>query len=132
MLDLNLALPIAEEARHDQLAFLEKLNEEHRRKYPSESELEARIRNYELAARMQLAAADVLDLSKESEATKQLYGLDSFNTTAYGTRLLMARRLVEAGVRFVHPQSQPWDSHRDVKNEIETISGKRSGFSRVD
>ncbi len=130
VLDLNPAVPIPEEARRNQLAFLEKLNEEHRRKYPQESELEARIRNYELAARMQLAAGDVLDLSKESESTKELYGLDIFNTASYGTRLLMARRLVEAGVRFVQvfppikPSFQPWDSHTNIKDEIDIISAK--------
>tara|TARA_B100000949_G_scaffold100801_1_gene89924 strand:+ start:22 stop:975 length:954 start_codon:yes stop_codon:yes gene_type:complete len=130
VLDLNPALPIPEEARRNQLAYLAKLNEEHRRKHPQESALEARIRNYELAARMQLSASDVLDLSTESDVTKQLYGLDSFNTASYGMRLLMARRLVEAGVRFVQvfppvkPTLQPWDSHTNVKDEIKIISGK--------
>ena len=130
VLDLNPTVPIPEEARRDQLSFLAKLNQKHREKYPRESELEARIRNYELAARMQLEAADVLDLANESEATKELYGLDSFNTESYGTRLLMARRLVEAGVRFVQvfppvkPNVQPWDSHTNVKDENEIICGK--------
>ena len=89
---------------------------------PSESALEARIRNYELAARMQLAAGDVLDLSRETEATRTMYGLDNPTTAGYGSRLLMARRLVESGVRFVQvfpAAGNPWDSHGNVKTEIE-------------
>jgi hypothetical protein len=91
-------------------------------------ELEARIGNYELAARMQLATGDVLDLSRESEATKRLYGLDNENTSGYRTRCLMDRRLVEAGVRFVQvflpvkPPFRPLDSHGNSKSEIEAIA----------
>src|SRR5262249_58806462 len=77
-------------------------NREHRQRYPGESELEARIQNYELAARMQLSAGEVLDVSKESAATRKLYGLDNPVTASYGMRCLLARRLIEAGVRFVH------------------------------
>jgi uncharacterized protein (DUF1501 family) len=116
--------------RRDNLDLLAKLNEEHRRHYPHDSELEARIRNYELAARMQLAAGDLLDLSKESDATRKLYGLDDPTTTGYGLRCLMARRLVESGVRFVQvfppvkPQFQPWDAHSNVKTENEAICAK--------
>ena len=77
---------------------------------------------------MQIAAADVLDLSKESDATRKLYGLDNPVTSGYGTRCLMARRLVESGVRFVQifppldPSFQPWDSHSNLRNELQTIS----------
>src|SRR3712207_5708016 len=108
------ARPVPAEVRKDNLELLAKLNESHRRQYPHDGDLEARIRNYELAARMQLAAADLLDLSKESAATQKLYGLDNPTTAGYGLRCLMARRLVEAGVRFVQvfppvkPQFQPW------------------------
>ncbi len=86
--------------------------------------------NYELAARMQLAASDVLDMSGESEETSRLYGLDSEATASYGLRCLLARRLVESGVRFVQifppakPNFQPWDSHGDVKGENERICAK--------
>jgi hypothetical protein len=109
------------------LDFLAQLNEEHRRRYPHESELEARIQNYELAARMQLSASSVLDMAGETAATRRLYGLDNTTTAGYGTRLLMARRLIESGVRFVQvfppvkPQFQPWDAHTNVKTENETI-----------
>ena len=87
------------------LDFLGSMNRLHQRQYPGESVLETRIQNYELAARMQLAAGRVLDLSNETAATRKLYGLDDPVTQPYGLRCLMARKLVEAGVRFVqvHP-----------------------------
>jgi uncharacterized protein (DUF1501 family) len=99
----------------------------HRRDYPRESVLEARIRNYELAARMQLAAGEALDLSRESAATRKLYGLDDPLTASYGLRCLMARRLVESGVRFIQvfpAAGNPWDSHKDSKTEIPAITKK--------
>jgi hypothetical protein len=130
VVNLRPGFPVAPDARRDDLDLLAKLNEEHRKGHPHESELEARIRNYELAARMQLAAGDILDLSKESAATRKLYGLDNPQTAGYGLRCLMARRLVESGVRFVQvfppvkPQFQPWDAHGNVKTENEAICAK--------
>ena len=127
VLNLRPATPVAPAARTADLDALAKLNEVHRRHHPHEPDLEARIQNYELAARMQLAAGDVLDLSRESDKTKALYGLDRPETAGYGLRCLMARRLVESGVRFVQvfppvqPQFQPWDAHKDVKTENEAI-----------
>jgi uncharacterized protein (DUF1501 family) len=106
------------------LEYLAGLNRLHQKKYPDESVLETRIQNYELAARMQLAAADVLDISKESPATRKLYGLDNPTTERYGLRCLMARKLVEAGVRFVqiHPKPfQPWDQHSNLKKDLTDI-----------
>src|SRR5262249_55221622 len=91
-------------------------------------ELEARIRNYELAARMQLNAEAALSLAGESKTTRALYGLDEPITADYGTRCLMARRLVEAGGRFgevmppIQPVTMPWDHHSDLKRHIEAIS----------
>jgi hypothetical protein len=130
VLNLQPSVPTSATARRRDLDFLARLNELHRDRYPGQSELEARIRNYELAARMQLAAGGLLDLAGESEATKKLYGLDNPETAGYGTRLLMARRLVENGVRFVQvmppvkPQFQPWDAHTNVKTENEAICAK--------
>ena len=109
--------------------FLSQLNALHLAEHPRESELEARIQNFELAARMQLSATNILDLSQETEATRKLYGLDNPATAGYGTRCLMARRLVESGVRFVQvfpplsPSFQPWDNHGDLKNGLKTICG---------
>ena len=112
--------------READLEFLARLNEIHRADFPRESELDARIRNFELAARMQLAAGDVLDLSRETAETRALYGVDQAPTAEYAARCLMARRLIEAGVRFVQiypPVGQPWDAHGNVKDENEKICG---------
>lgn len=130
VLNLQPPTPVAAEVRRNQLDLLTRLNEEHRQRYPLESDLESRIRNYELAARMQLAAGNLLDLSRETDETKRLYGIDDSETSGYGLRCLMARRLVESGVRFVQvfppvkPQSQPWDAHTNVKTENEAICRK--------
>jgi len=92
---------------------------------PGNPELEARIASYELAARMQLAATDALDLSQESPATLSLYGLDRPETESYGRRCLMARRLVERGVRIVQiymnaSNNNPWDHHGDIRGGLES------------
>ena len=102
--------PAIEDARAN---LLRQLNEKHLAQRPGELELEARIETFELAGRMQLAATDALDLSQETEETQKLYGLDNKTTKSYGTRCLMARRLVERGVRFVSlfMSGQPWDTH---------------------
>ena len=124
VLNLQPARPVPAGVQRDSLDFLAELNREHRRHYPGETELEARIQNYELAARMQLKAAESIDLSRESATTRKLYGLDNPVTASYGTRCLMARRLIEAGVRFVQvfpPTGQPWDAHSDTKGENEKI-----------
>src|SRR5207247_1316536 len=93
------------------------LNEERRKLYSQDSELDARIRNYELAARMQLGAERVLDLAHEPPSVRNLYGLDDPVTAEYGTRCLMARRLVESGVRFVQVlnPAASWDHHSNLK-----------------
>lgn len=113
-------------AQGDDLDYLARLNRLHQHAYPSEGELETRIQNYELAARMQLAAAELVDVSKESEATQKLYGLDNPTTQGYGLRCLMARKLVEAGARFVQifPRPfQPWDTHANTESELTSICG---------
>jgi len=113
--------------RSRSLQFLAELNAEHRERHTAETELDARIQNFELAARMQLAAGDVLDLSQETDETRRLYGLDDPATAGYGTRCLLARRLVESGVRFVQvfpplsPSFQPWDSHSGLEPGLRTI-----------
>ena len=83
------------------LGLLQALNRKHLRTRPGELELEARIANFELAARMQLSATDALDLTSETQATHEMYGLNNPTTKSYGRRCLMARRLIERGVRFV-------------------------------
>jgi hypothetical protein len=126
VLNLKAARPQPEGVQRDNLEFLARLNRLHQREHPRESELETRIQNYELAARMQLAAAGVLDISGESADTRKLYGLDEPATRSYGLRCLLARKLVEAGVRFVqiHPKPfQPWDTHANTKSSLEEICG---------
>jgi len=127
VLDLHPSTALPEGVQRNNLSALARLNEERRKLYPHESELEARIRNYELAARMQLSAEAVLELRGESAATRRLYGLDDPMTANFGTRCLMARRLVESGVRFVQvlvpvrSGGMPWDHHENIKAGLEAI-----------
>jgi len=99
-----------------QLTLLHKMNREHATQFPGEFDLDARIASYELAARMQTAATEALDVSKEPEHIKKLYGLDKDETRDYATRCLIARRLVERGVRFVQVinHGQSWDHHGNL------------------
>jgi hypothetical protein len=94
--------------------------------HPGEAELEARIASYELAARMQTAAAEALDISQETAATHVMYGVDREETREYGTRCLIARRLVERGVRFVQlfHNGQPWDNHSSLVSGLSSICRK--------
>jgi Protein of unknown function (DUF1501) len=100
-------------ARRNQLDLLNDLNATHLRRHPNNAELEARLGHFELAARMQTAVPDVLDLAKETDETRKLYGIDNPKSAEYGKRCLLARRLVERGVRFVELflNGQPWDTH---------------------
>jgi len=111
----NLAPPrdVSVAARRNQLNFLGELNASHQRRHLHNSELEARIRDYELAARMQTSVPEALDIAGETAETRRLYGLDNPSTADYGRRCLLARRLVERGVRFVQVflSGQPWDTH---------------------
>jgi hypothetical protein len=96
---------------------------------PSDTELSARISSFELAYRMQSEAPDAVDLSKETAETKALYGLDDARTVEFGTRCLLARRLVERGVRFVQlysgggPVAWQWDAHDDIDANHEKMCG---------
>lgn len=106
------AAGVAESAR----ALLGRLDEFHRFQRPYQPALDARIESYGLAARMQLSAGEALDLSREKRGTHELYGIGEKVTDSYGRRCLLARRLVERGVRFVQIflEEQPWDSHVDL------------------
>lgn len=97
--------------------FLGSLDQMHLKAHPGEGELDARIANYQMAARMQMEATDALDLASETEATRKMYGLDNKTTDSYGRRCLMARRLVERGVRYVqvYIDKQIWDNHSDLE-----------------
>ncbi len=112
---LHLATPegVTPGARRGQLDLLNHLNRSHLTRHQESTELEARIANFEMAARMQTAVPEILDLSRETAATRAMYGLDQESTAEYGGRCLLARRLVEQGVRFVQVfmNGQPWDTH---------------------
>ncbi|MCH2124415.1 MAG: DUF1501 domain-containing protein [Pirellulaceae bacterium] len=124
LLNLRPAQSLPSGSRQTDRDFLAQLNRRHLSTYPDEPLLEARIQNYELAARIQLEAEDVLDLTTETQDTLDLYGVDSQDTSTYAARMLMARRLVEAGVRFVQVflNGAPWDSHANVNDEIRKIA----------
>src|SRR5262249_31208653 len=115
VLNLKPKTPRTPEVEKGRLDLLAELNADHKARHPEEQELDARIAGFELAARMQLSATDALDVTKETEDVHKLYGLDNPKTRPYGLRCLMARRLVERGVRFVQifMAGQPWDTHNN-------------------
>lgn len=94
------------------------LNRRHQAARPDLPQLEARVQNFELAARMQVEALRDVDLGGESEATRRSYGLDEEVTRKFGTQCLIARRLVESGVRFVHLIRNDWDHHGKLKENL--------------
>jgi hypothetical protein len=119
LLDLKPPDGVTDETQRRSLDLLKKLNEEHLAGHAGESELSARIASYELAYRMQMEAAAVVDLTTESAATRARYGLDEKVTADFGRKCLMTRRLLEKGVRFIELYSggghieDTWDGHND-------------------
>jgi len=107
---------------------LSRLDQIHKRQHPNQLDLDARIASYELAARLQVEATDALDLSKETSATLEMYGVGQEPTDSYGRRCLMARRLVERGVRFVqlYINGQIWDTHSNL------LGGMKDASQRTD
>src|SRR6185369_2484335 len=116
--NLNPPRGVSEEQQRGKLALLSEVNQQYTRTHPRYTELDARIRSYELAFHMQAQAPEAVDLSKESEATKALYGLDKDETAVFGRNCLLARRLIERGVRFVQLYSgtgSKWDAHSKIE-----------------
>lgn len=114
---INLTRPkdVAREDQRRQLDLLAQLNARHLEQHPREAELQGRIESFELAYRMQVEATDLVDFSSETKETRQMYGVDEKETRSFGSKCLMARRLVERGVRFVQVYSDgEWDAHSDV------------------
>lgn len=115
---------LSEAADREGQGMLARLNREHAAVRDHDPRLEARIRAYELAARMQLSAPEAFDLNRESAATRRLYGMDDEPTADFGGRCLTARRLIERGVRFVQVWSgaggptRNWDNHSSIVNEL--------------
>jgi hypothetical protein len=124
IIDLKPPDSITPQQQRDRLDLLGKLNEMDAAKYPGNSELTARIASYELAYRMQGCAPEAVDINAESAAVKKLYGLDDPKTEPFGKQCLMARRLVERGVRFVQlfhgglgiQNVDTWDAHENVED----------------
>jgi hypothetical protein len=119
---------ITRASEKDGLELLQQMNREHAERWPGDSRLDGRIASYELAARMQVSAPEVLDIDKETEATRKLYGLDDKTTEAFGRNCLIARRMIGRGVRFVQVWSgaggptNNWDNHNSIKMELPNIA----------
>jgi hypothetical protein len=124
IVDLHPPAGMSREEQKSRLALLDQLNRLDMERNPGNSELAARISAYELAYRMQGAAPEAVDVNRESEATKKVYGFDDPVTEPFGRQCLMARRLVERGVRFVqlyhgglgNQNTDTWDAHEDVRS----------------
>ncbi len=106
------------ELRQKQLRFLQQLNQRHALISENDSILESQIAANELAFRMQTEAPDVLDIERESAATRKLYGLDQSETDAFGRQCLLARKLAESGVRFIQVTSKEWDHHDQIATKL--------------
>ncbi len=114
---LNLQLPpeVTRADQRRQLDFLAKLNAEHLEARPDDADLVGRLQSFELAYRMQSEATELIDFSRETMATQRLYGLDRTETNSYGSKCLLARRMIERGVRFVQVYSDgEWDAHSNL------------------
>ena len=110
---------ISRELQRSNLDALKDLNEEHM-KQTGDPEIESRVSSYELAFRMQMAAPELLDFSKESPATLEMYGVNEGPTKQFGTNCLLARRMVERGVRFVMLTHASWDDHTELNRKLKT------------
>jgi hypothetical protein len=103
---------------------LGRLDQIHKHNHPGEAQLDARIASYELAARMQMQASGALDISKETDATREMYGIGDDATDSYGKRCLMARRLAERGVRYIqiYVNGNLWDHHTNLESGMRACS----------
>ena len=117
-------------SRREGLALLNDLNRHHANERVADDRLQARIKSYELAARLQLSAPGLIEIDQESQVTRELYGIDKQPTADFGRRCLMARRMIERGVRFVQVWSghgggsQNWDNHGDIPSELPYIANQ--------
>ncbi len=119
ILNLNTPASVTGDQQRATVDLINRLNREGLGAGEEESELSARIAAYELAFRMQKHAPEVVDISRETEATKKLYGLDEKITADFGLRCLLARRMIESGVRFVQlycGDTNGWDGHSDIES----------------
>ena len=116
--NLNSPKGYDDQRQREKLQMLQWFNQQHAQTRTQQSELEARIRSYELAFRMQAQAPEAIDIATETQATQNLYGLDKKETQPFGRICLLARRMVERGTRFVQLYSgtgSKWDSHSAIE-----------------
>ena len=119
----NIANPdVSGAAQRKQIDLIQSLNQSYLHKATADPELEGVIQSYEMAFRMQTSIPGVLDVSSESEAMKNRYGLDQEETREFGAQCLLARRLVEAGVRFIELSHGDWDHHSNLRGRIQLAS----------
>ncbi len=121
ILDLQPPRGITRQHQRQNLDLLARLNRRHRDRHPLHEALSARMASYELAYRMQMQVPGVLDLDGENEKTRALYGIGRPETDAFGRKCLLARRLVEKGVRFVQAYHGTWDSHDSIAKAHGTL-----------
>ena len=118
ILNLKPAEGVTDERQRSRLSLLKQLNQQWGADKTEDTDLDARVKSFELAYEMQSAGAEAVDISKETEATKALYGMDSEDTRQFGQNCLLARRLVERGVRFVElycGSGSGWDAHSNIE-----------------
>jgi len=130
ILDLNRPQGMPEPVQREILDALNETNSRHLASRPNQSELSARIASYELAYNMQIHAPEAVDFAQESESTQQMYGMDRPETKDFGSKCLLARRLVERGVRFIQVYSggnhndANWDAHGDLEKNHNLHAGE--------
>jgi len=127
ILNLNTPASVGGDRQKSKLDLIAQLNEIHHRERMGDTQLDARQAAYELAFRMQAAAPEAVDLSREDEKTKEAYGLNRKETAEFGQRCLLARRLVERGVRFVQVYcgaGSLWDAHSDIEGNHTRMCGR--------
>jgi uncharacterized protein DUF1501 len=128
--DMKRSPEMTDQSQRNQLDLLAKLNKRQLERHPFEADLSARIESFELAYRMQMAAPEALDVTRETEATQKLYGLDNPKCKHFAKQCLMARRLVERGVRFVQIYSggmeneRSWDGHANIVANHSQFAGE--------
>jgi uncharacterized protein DUF1501 len=128
--NLNRPAEMNDREQQAQLALLNRLNRRHQQQHPAEAELAARIESFELAYRMQIAAPEALDVEQEPESIKKLYGLDNPKCTHFSRQCLIARRMIERGVRFVQIYSggteneKSWDGHTNIAQNHQQFAGE--------
>ena len=119
--NINSSLAMPQQRR--QIDFIQQMNRDLLKRHQANEELEGIIESYELAFRMQSSVPELVDLASESESTKRKYGIDAKPTATFGRQCLMARRLAEAGVRFIQISHRGWDQHKDLKKRLQ-VNGK--------